>query len=63
MRIVRFFKGLWRCVEEGKVVQTLEEAAAAEGGHQGSKVYAVEAVWLWQKGVGRLGRLLDGDRV
>ncbi|RDW67950.1 hypothetical protein BP6252_09346 [Coleophoma cylindrospora] len=47
-------KGLWRCVEEGKVVQTLEEAASAEGGHQGSKVYAVEAVWLWQKGGGKV---------
>ena len=46
-------KGLWRCVEEGKVIQTLEEAAAAETGHQGSKVYAVEAVWLWQKGGGK----------
>jgi hypothetical protein len=48
--------GLWRCVEEGKVIQTLEEAAAAEGGHQGSKVYAVEAVWLWQKGGGKVWR-------
>jgi RNA polymerase II-associated protein 1 len=45
--------GLWRCVNEGKVIETLEEAAAAEGGHQGSKVYAVEAVWLWQKGGGQ----------
>lgn len=47
-------QGLWRCVEEGKVVQTLEEAAKAEGGHQGSKVYAVEALWLWQKGGGKV---------
>ncbi|KAF4624290.1 hypothetical protein G7Y89_g13883 [Cudoniella acicularis] len=46
-------KGLWRCVEEGKIIQTLEEAANAEGGHQGSKVYAVEAVWLWQRGGGK----------
>ncbi|TVY22006.1 RNA polymerase II-associated protein RBA50 [Lachnellula arida] len=46
-------KGLWRCVEEGKIVETLEEAANAEGGHQGSKVYAVEATWLWQKGGGK----------
>lgn len=45
--------GLWRCVKEGKVIETLEAAAAAEGGHQGSKVYAVEAVWLWQKGGGQ----------
>ncbi|KAH8687275.1 RPAP1-like protein [Tricladium varicosporioides] len=46
-------KGLWRCVEEGKIVQTLEEAASAEGGHQGSKMYATEAAWLWQKGGGK----------
>lgn len=47
-------KGLWRCVEEGKVVETLQEAASAEGGHQGSKTYAVEALWLWQKGGGKV---------
>lgn len=42
--------GLWRCVDEGKVIETLEAASNAEGGHQGSKVYATEAVWLWHKG-------------
>ncbi|PMD67222.1 uncharacterized protein K444DRAFT_639244 [Hyaloscypha bicolor E] len=47
-------KGLWRCVEEGKIIQTLEEAASAEGGHQGTKIYAVEALWLWQKGGGKV---------
>jgi len=47
-------KGLWRCVEEGKIIQTLEEAASADAGHQGSKVYAVEAVWLWQRGGGKV---------
>lgn len=47
-------KGLWKCVEEGKIIQTLEDAASAEGGHQGSKVYAVEAAWLWQKGGGKV---------
>lgn len=47
-------QGLWRCMEEGKVIQTLEEASSAEGGHQGSKVYAVEAAWLWQKGGGQV---------
>ncbi|KAE8449974.1 hypothetical protein EG329_007113 [Mollisiaceae sp. DMI_Dod_QoI] len=47
-------KGLWRCVKDGKVTETLEEAASAEGGHQGSKVYAIEAVWLWQKGGGHV---------
>ncbi|KAK0113684.1 hypothetical protein ONS95_013932 [Cadophora gregata] len=47
-------KGLWQCVEGGKVMDTLEEAAGAEGGHQGSKAYAVEAIWLWQKGGGKV---------
>ncbi|PVH88049.1 hypothetical protein DL98DRAFT_225706 [Cadophora sp. DSE1049] len=46
--------GLWQCVEGGKVMDTLEEAAGAEGGHQGSKAYAVEAIWLWQKGGGKV---------
>lgn len=46
-------KGLWKCVEDGKVIETLEEAASIEGGHQGSKVYATEALWLWQKGGGK----------
>lgn len=46
-------KGLWYSVGEGKVVETLEEAASVEGGHQGSKTYAVEAVWLWQKAGGK----------
>lgn len=47
-------KGLWRIVEEGKVIQTLEEAGNTEGGHQGSKTYAIEALWLWQKGGGHV---------
>jgi hypothetical protein len=46
--------GLWKSVEEGRVLGTLEEAASGEGGHQGSKVYAVEALWLWRKGGGRV---------
>ena len=46
-------KGLWGCVEGGKVIETLEEAAGAEGGHQGSMAYATEALWLWRKGGGK----------
>jgi len=46
-------RGLWKSVEDGKVIETLEEAASAAGGHQGSKTYAIEAVWLWQKGGGK----------
>ncbi|PBP19739.1 transcription factor [Diplocarpon rosae] len=47
-------KGLWMCVKGGKVIETLEAAAGAAGGHQGSKAYAVEALWLWQKGGGEV---------
>lgn len=47
-------KGLWKCVEEGKVIESLEEAASVEGGHMGSKVYATEALWLYQKGGGKI---------
>ncbi|RFU30832.1 hypothetical protein B7463_g5516, partial [Scytalidium lignicola] len=47
-------QGLWRSMDEGKVIQTLEEASSAEGGHQGSKNYAVEALWLWQRGGGKV---------
>lgn len=47
-------KGLWKSIEEGKAIQTLYEASSAEGGHQGSKTYAVEALWLWQKGGGKV---------
>lgn len=46
--------GLWRCVEEGGVLPVLQQAAAAEGGHRGVGVYAVEAVWLWQRGGGKV---------
>lgn len=45
--------GLWRCVEEGKVLETVQAEANADGGHVSAKAYATEAVWLWQKGGGR----------
>ncbi|KAI9877410.1 MAG: hypothetical protein M1830_004000 [Pleopsidium flavum] len=45
--------GLWRCVEEGKVLETVQGEANGEGGHVSAKAYAMEAVWLWQKGGGR----------
>lgn len=47
-------RGLWKSVEEGKVLGTLEEAANAEGGHQGCKSHAVTALWLWHKGGGKV---------
>ncbi|KAI9707311.1 MAG: hypothetical protein M1836_000271 [Candelina mexicana] len=45
--------GLWRCIEEGKILGTLQEEALKEGGHISAKAYATEAVWNWQKGGGR----------
>ncbi len=38
----------------GRVIERWEGAASAEGGDQGRKVYAIEAVWLWQKGGGEV---------
>ncbi|CAD6503007.1 BgTH12-02680 [Blumeria graminis f. sp. triticale] len=48
-------RGLWSCLRETHVISTLEEAASMECGHQGSKAYAIEAIWLWQKGGGKMG--------
>ncbi|KAF3915688.1 hypothetical protein AA313_de0206991 [Arthrobotrys entomopaga] len=50
-------KGLWRCMHEGRVLESLQEAASGgkngEGSsHLGIKNYALEALWLWQKGGG-----------
>lgn len=45
--------GMWRCVEEGRVVETLETEAARTGGHMSAKAHATEALWLWQRGGGR----------
>lgn len=42
--------GIWNEVKKGKVLDTLNEAASVEGGHQGSKAYATEALWLFEKG-------------
>lgn len=45
-------KGIWRSCQEMRVMDSLLEAAeVAEGtGHRGSRAYAVEAVWLFEKG-------------
>lgn len=44
--------GIWRCVQEGRVLETLGEAAGVEegSGHRSSRAYAIEAVWLFEKG-------------
>jgi hypothetical protein len=43
---------LWRCLLEGRVLDSLEEAASVPdgAGHRSSKVYATEALWLLEKG-------------
>ncbi|KAK6352825.1 hypothetical protein TWF696_004825 [Orbilia brochopaga] len=49
-------RGLWRCIHEGRVLETLQEAAGdgstRGSSHLGVKNYALEALWLWQKGGG-----------
>lgn len=42
--------GVWAAVKEGRVLDSLTEAAMEEGGHRGSRSYATEALWLFEKG-------------
>ncbi|KAJ4255005.1 hypothetical protein NW762_009807 [Fusarium torreyae] len=42
--------GVWSSVKKGRVLDSLTEAAMAEGGHRGSRAYATEALWLFEKG-------------
>ena len=42
--------GVWNAIKQGRVLDTLNEAAAYEGGHRGSQAYATEALWLFEKG-------------
>jgi len=43
---------LWRLIREGKVLESLEEEASKEEGttHYSARAYAVEALWLFEKG-------------
>ncbi|KAG0129109.1 RPAP1-like protein [Tuber indicum] len=50
--IEEIVQGLWKCMAEGRVIEGLEEAAAATGGHMSVKAYSTDALWLWQKGGG-----------
>ncbi|KAM0322451.1 hypothetical protein ACHAQA_009520 [Verticillium albo-atrum] len=43
-------RGIWSSVVEGRLMDTLAEAAMKEGGHRGSRAYATEALWLLEKG-------------
>ncbi|KAJ9647329.1 hypothetical protein H2199_002316 [Coniosporium tulheliwenetii] len=47
-------RGLWDCVEENRVLDTLMEEAGKEGGHLSAKSYAQEALWNLRRGGGRL---------
>lgn len=42
--------GVWNAMKKGRVLDTLNAAAAVEGGHRGSQAYAIEALWLFEKG-------------
>ncbi|KND93063.1 RNA polymerase II-associated protein RBA50 [Tolypocladium ophioglossoides CBS 100239] len=42
--------GVWSSVKQGRVLESLMEAASGEGGHRGSRAYATEALWLFEKG-------------
>lgn len=42
--------GIWQAMKEGRVLDSLIQAATVEGGHQGSRAYAMEALWLFEKG-------------
>ncbi|KAB5536185.1 RPAP1-like protein [Coniochaeta sp. 2T2.1] len=43
---------IWRLVKAGYVIESLEEAAGVEEGvgHRGARAYAIEALWLFEKG-------------
>ncbi|KAL9946978.1 RNA polymerase II associated protein 1 [Verticillium nonalfalfae] len=43
-------RGIWSSVMEGRLMDSLAEAAMKEGGHRGSRAYATEALWLLEKG-------------
>jgi hypothetical protein len=46
-------RGLWTCVEEGKVIETLTEEANKTKGHLTARTFAQEALWNWRRGGGR----------
>ncbi|KAI5790218.1 RPAP1-like protein [Geopyxis carbonaria] len=46
-------EALWRCIADAKILESLEEAAAAKSGGLSVKAYATDALWLWQKGGGK----------
>lgn len=47
-------EGIWKCIDENKIISILQEAASGDGGHQASRAHAIDALWLWQKGGGKV---------
>jgi hypothetical protein len=45
--------GLWSCIEEGRVVETMTEEANKAKGHLTARTFAQEALWNWRRGGGR----------
>jgi hypothetical protein len=45
--------GLWSCIEEGRVVETMTEEANKSKGHLTARTFAQEALWNWRRGGGR----------
>ncbi|ROT42751.1 hypothetical protein SODALDRAFT_326910 [Sodiomyces alkalinus F11] len=43
-------RGIWDNIMEGRVLDSLAEAATNERGHRGSQAYAMEALWLLERG-------------
>ncbi|GME42964.1 RNA polymerase II-associated protein 1 [Neofusicoccum parvum] len=48
--------GLWDCIEENRVIDTLSEEVNKQSGHLTAKTFAEEALWYWRKGGGRKKR-------
>lgn len=45
--------GLWQCIEDGRVIETLTEEANRQKGHLTARTFAQEALWNWRRGGGR----------
>ncbi|KAJ4365637.1 hypothetical protein N0V83_008257 [Neocucurbitaria cava] len=45
--------GLWSCIEEGRVVESMTEEANRTKGHLTARTFAQEALWNWRRGGGR----------
>ncbi|PKS07119.1 hypothetical protein jhhlp_005719 [Lomentospora prolificans] len=42
--------GIWGNIKQGRALDSLSEEAAKEHGHRSSQAYAIEALWLFEKG-------------